>query len=635
MKKLTQRLFGAIALAVQSLVGRIRCHVGQPVASALTPLTPKYQPEQHEVYVRELEAALDRSDGIGVRNIALSGSYGAGKSSVLRELTRRVGKRAVELSLSTLGANETTAKKNDSTTNRIEKEIVKQLLYTEAPERMRGSRFQRIQRFSLWRAFQGALLLAVPTSIAIYLAGWTSRLVELMGEEAEVDGLAFATSYVGIAALLFFAARHLHDRLRIDKVSAGSATISLSESSNSYFDQYLDEIVYFFEVTKKDIVILEDIDRFEDPHIFEELRALNQLLNSVSSLGTIRFIYAVRDSIFDELEALHRGQPEYPVRSTKDAAGEDEVAASMARANRTKFFDLVIPVVPFITHRNARDLMARELAGTKQKVSMQLVDLASHHIADMRLIKNVRNEFEIFSALVLEGERSRLNLDPSRLFAMMLYKSTHLADFERIRTGRSRIDDVYRASRELVRQQIARCDKESKLLTARLGALDSLASRVDNLGTTLCEYIEMRQGQTNFQNHFGDRFSFPGASGMNPVKQEAFSNAEFWEQFIKNKPSISFRTGPMRYNNQHVEITIPYGEIALALRLPDSVDTWDEADRRDLESELAQVKSDRTYLLQADMQELFDRPDLTFTDKARAGKSMQEVARDACSPWNS
>ena len=322
-------------------------------------------------------------------------------------------------------------------------------------------------------------------------------------------------------------------------------------------------------------------------------------------------------------------------KQAEDDGAEDEVAANLARANRTKFFDLVIPVVPFISHRNARDLMARELAGTKRKVSMELVDLASHHIADMRLIKNVRNEFEIFSTLVLEGERSRLNLDPSRLFAMMLYKSTHLADFERIRTGRSRIDTVYQASRELVRQQISRCDKESKRLNSRLIALDSLASRVDSLGAELWGFIENRQGQTNAQSLFEDVFSFPGASSMNPVSREEFSSPDFWELFLQQKPGISFQVSRRQYQFQNLKITIPYEDIKHALRLPDSVEVWSEQDRLRLESQLTQLKSDRAYLLQADMQDLCDRPDLTFADETRTGKSLSEVAREASSRWNS
>jgi hypothetical protein len=40
----------------------------------------------------------------------------------------------------------------------------------------------------------------------------------------------------------------------------------------------------------------------------------------------------------------------------------DAAAAETLRANRTKFFDIVIPLVPFIPHRNARDLVLKLLA---------------------------------------------------------------------------------------------------------------------------------------------------------------------------------------------------------------------------------------------------------------------------------
>ncbi|WP_171907760.1 hypothetical protein, partial [Curtobacterium sp. MMLR14_002] len=103
-----------------------------------------------------------------------------------------------------------------------------------------------------------------------------------------------------------------------------------------------DEIVYFFQVVDADIVIFEDIDRFEDPHIFETLRELNTILNAAKQLDgrTLRFIYAIKDSIFEELG----------VRAAREADGDqpdakkpttDAAILEVARANRTKFFDLV------------------------------------------------------------------------------------------------------------------------------------------------------------------------------------------------------------------------------------------------------------------------------------------------------
>src|SRR5690606_37628385 len=86
------------------------------------------------------------------------------------------------------------------------------------------------------------------------------------------------------------------------------------------------------------------------------------------------------------------------------------VHGDVARTNRTKFFDLVIPVVPFITHQNARELIARVMRGIEHKVSNGLFDLAARHLTDMRLIKNVRNEFVIFREKVLKSDDGELDL---------------------------------------------------------------------------------------------------------------------------------------------------------------------------------------------------------------------------------
>ena len=55
-------------------------------ALELNPLYPEYQAEHHSEYVDALKSAI-RSDKKGkLRNIAISGTYGSGKSSILEKL---------------------------------------------------------------------------------------------------------------------------------------------------------------------------------------------------------------------------------------------------------------------------------------------------------------------------------------------------------------------------------------------------------------------------------------------------------------------------------------------------------------------------------------------------------------------
>ncbi|WP_445262397.1 YobI family P-loop NTPase, partial [Pseudomonas sp. EA_15y_Pfl1_P102] len=153
-------------------------------------------------------------------------------------------------------------------------------------------------------------------------------------------------------------------------------------------------------------VLFEDIDRFNDSHIFETLRALNTLLNASPQIKKpIRFIYAIKDSIFDRIGLDIEGRrPNTEVLTTHEPAQAEAI-----RANRTKFFDLVIPVVPFITHRSARNLALQLLGQIEHKVAPELLDLATQYVPDMRLLKNIRNEFIVFRDRIFSGDGKQLN----------------------------------------------------------------------------------------------------------------------------------------------------------------------------------------------------------------------------------
>ena len=84
------------------------------------------------------------------------------------------------------------------------------------------------------------------------------------------------------------------DRI-ISEVTTAGTKISLKDEQDTYFDNYLDEIVAFFDTVKPKYVIFEDLDRFDDPQIFDSLRELNTLINS-SSCYTTSFPHHAIDS---------------------------------------------------------------------------------------------------------------------------------------------------------------------------------------------------------------------------------------------------------------------------------------------------------------------------------------------------
>ncbi len=123
----------------------------------------------------------------------------------------------------------------------------------------------------------------------------------------------------------------------------------------------MDEIIYFFEITKYDVVIIEDLDRFDTPAIFLKLRELNYLLNNSNaikrSIGKIVFIYAVKDDMFKD-------------------------------TSRTKFFDFISTVIPVINPSNSRDKLLNALReqGVQEISDDVCMDLGIF-IDDMRILK--------------------------------------------------------------------------------------------------------------------------------------------------------------------------------------------------------------------------------------------------------
>ena len=47
-----------------------------------------------------------------------------------------------------------------------------------------------------------------------------------------------------------------------------------------YFDRYLDDVIYLFKQSKADVIVFEDIERFNDSRIFEKIKELNIVINT-------------------------------------------------------------------------------------------------------------------------------------------------------------------------------------------------------------------------------------------------------------------------------------------------------------------------------------------------------------------
>ena len=589
----------------------------------LQSLTPSYIEAEHGGYVAALIKAIENPN---IRNIALSGSYGVGKSSILQKVSElletepdRKRNRVVELSLSTLAPierstiDESIPVQATTPTNRIQHEIVKQLLYREEPNKSPGSRFRRIERFNWRREISVALLGGFVAVLIFMILGWGKTIVTTLSPLFDFGLYIYPILLALVAGAIFLARALLHGRLHIKQFSAGPASITLDENSVSYFDQYLDEIVYFFETSKRDVVIFEDIDRFNDSHIFETLRSLNTLLNASPQIEKpIRFIYAIKDSIFDRIGLETEG------RKTDSRSSEikDPAEAESIRANRTKFFDLVIPVVPFITHRSARNLTAQILRGITHDVSDDLIDLAGRYVPDMRLLKNVRNEFVVFRDRIFSGDGKKLKLSETLLFAMMLYKSTHLSDFEVIRLGRSALDKLYAASRELVATNIRRVEREARATRQELLRVSSATERSARLGESLFEHFDLMVRAAGFQSQNQQYVLGEVAKTVDEIKSLAF-----WQEMAAtDTASIALRNQSYGWR-----LSLTRADVSKLVGDPLDAEAWKAADRNALQTVQAEQVEQLKFLRSADMGKLMKRPEF-LVDYENVAQSLESVA---------
>ncbi|MFI7449597.1 hypothetical protein ACIBQX_19020 [Nonomuraea sp. NPDC049714] len=241
----------------------------QPDVPVLRSLGPTYEKNLHGRHAAVLLKILTDKSANAARNIALAGHYGSGKSSVIRGVQEELDKRKiswVNLSLSSLGVGDTKrARIQDDTTpapltNLIQKEIVKQFLYRKAPADMPGSRYFRIDSFRPWRAAVWSALAAVGSFVVAVLLGLVER-VKKVGPQAMVTShdwvpwVIVAGLGVFLGMICFLGLRALQSRVRVESVSAGGAAVTLRAKENSYFDEYLDEIVYFFQKTRTQVAI--------------------------------------------------------------------------------------------------------------------------------------------------------------------------------------------------------------------------------------------------------------------------------------------------------------------------------------------------------------------------------------------
>ena len=397
-------------------------------------LSPIDDFNRHKEYIIRLKNAIDQPN---VFNIALTGSYGAGKSSILKTFKAYYPEyHYVNVSLASfvevnMSESDSTPKsKEDSFEEQLEYSILQQLFYHVKATNIPESRFGRIERTSRKKRFLVvvSILLFIVANLFLFCQEQVNKYFLIPTEVLKSSflfGISISVLLIGTFVILFQLILFIK-KISIKNLTLDKATVEFEEMKNvSIMNRYLDEILYLFQEKKYNIVIFEDIDRFENTHIFTKLRELNLILNQSEEIGRrIIFLYALKDDIFANAE------------------------------ERTKFFDYIVPVIPFVNVSNSGDLFRRKIANLhipEAEVRSSFITDISAFVNDMRVLTNVVNEFDLYRNLLDK------KLNKEKLLAMILYKNLYPTDFSLLHQNKGVVYETF-ISTGLLKDEIKKDD---------------------------------------------------------------------------------------------------------------------------------------------------------------------------------
>ena len=386
----------------------------------------------NSIYTSQLRDAVEKG---GVCNIAVTGPYGSGKTTVINTFLQNNSQyKVLRISLAKL---EKSKKDKDD----LELCILQQMFYQAKGNDIPNSRFSRITCLSNTKQIWYTVLSVACISALVWLK-WQDAILDDFTSVKSVVISIFSLLLLlgGLYFLMRFLIRKF-SKINIKQLVVDKLQLNVSGTNQQdVLNKYLDEILYYFKMKTIDIVVFEDLDRYKDPDIFIKLRELNTILNHSEDLeikkkgGTfhrkITFIYALKDGIFgNDAEQL------------------------------VKFFDYILPVVPYVNVSNSGDKMIQILDeyGHLEELGKDFINDFSPYIKDMRVIYNICNEYEVY-------RKMQRGLKPENLMALTVYKNLYPDNFDKVYSGEGTVCDIFKPENKEAWQEERRKEIEDELL---------------------------------------------------------------------------------------------------------------------------------------------------------------------------
>lgn len=430
-------------------------------------------------YYKYLDAAFAEPR---IHNMAVTGGFGIGKSSVLQSYEKNIGTNATKAGKNkcplhflyiSLGSYSDTiyhenmerTSENDGANNdmkskngmdhlsAIERRILVQI-YSRFHEKdlpstsfqLIGESIKGLQPISVLCGILTFLILVLifykelgDILNLLPLPSWTGTV------EPWIHFIIMFIVIVFVACIAYVGCSKLLPRIKINNLSFESDNIKTQmevQACESYLDLYSMELVYCLEQIADKIgrtVIFEDMDRMPSDicnSVFTSLREINYLINlRLKEDRPMRFIYVINDEVLANMEY-------------------------------SKFFDYVMPIFPVLNEKTSYTIFKQNLEltdkniitslGLKQEAEQRYREkyfsmvesdgkesisyIVAPLLNDYRLMYTILNEYSVMLSIYYENHPGNITKeDAVYILAFAIYKNIYAEDYNKIRTHRSRV----------------------------------------------------------------------------------------------------------------------------------------------------------------------------------------------------
>lgn len=505
-------------------------------------LSPVKHINKNDKYLDLLEKAIRHDD---VYNICLSGDYGSGKSSIIESFKLNFPNfKYLNISL----ANFNDSYLNDAD-NSLEKAIVKQLFYKTNHKKIPSSRFKKIRDISIKRTLYYLVILPIIFSpiILLNLNYWNDILSTKFKELNNIlpfgkinFGILFFLLIISLVALAYILSKIFNKisfvagiKKENFEVSVQSATEKTNTEKSNAFDQYIDELIYFFNRNDYDVLFFEDLDRFNKIDIFTKLRDLNILLNDSEEVffrkkykRKIKFVYAIKDSIFVDGK-------NFPPKTNSDFEEikyENYILDLSVGENRTKFFDYIIPVIPYMDANNSYNDLQKRFNDSNIKIEDEFISDITIFITDKRLLTNTFNEFLLYKYKL----KHLKEYEYKYLFSIILYKNIYPIDFLNLTNQEGFLYEIINNKKKYIQRELKKLDDTIKEVENKIGDLNNKITQDDDDLLNFILGLLARKGYYSIDDKDFENISLDDIKNIMNKRKNEFIYANDHEEYVSD-----------------------------------------------------------------------------------------------------